>query len=188
MSAPKIRADYENLTKIDQSLSRESDQIAAMTKNVQTNVDALRGGDWVGSGATAFYHEMDSSVFPSLKRLSTALSEAANSATRISQLVRQAEADAAAALRSTGAGETRQKGGDPFAGVAVHSQSSGAALGASAYAAGNDTVFGPGQYAPGSPDGQDLIAHELTHVKQQSEGRPPNADAAPPAGGGKSSP
>jgi WXG100 family type VII secretion target len=184
MSAPKIRADYEGLQRIAQSLTNESDQIASMTKNVQSQVDTLRGGDWVGPGATAFYQEMDSSVFPSLKRLGAALDDAAKGAARIRQGMRQAETDAAAALRATGAGDARQKDGDPFAGVSVHNQGSASAQGAGAYASGNDIAFGPGQYAPGNKDGQDLIAHELPHVLQQREGRSnPAAPSSAPGGG-----
>lgn len=188
MSAAKIRADYDSLNKIAQSLLSESAQIASMAKTIQSNVDTLRGGDWVGPGATAFYQEMDSSVFPSLKRLAAALDEAAKGATRIRQGMHQAETDAAAALRATGAGDTRPKSGDSFAGVGIHRQSggSGAGAGAGAYATGNDIAFGPGQYAPGSQDGKDLIAHELPHVVQQRQGGPSSGDTPPPPAGGGS--
>ena len=37
--------------------------------------------------------------------------------------------------------------------------------------AGSDIVFGPGQYAPHTQAGQRLLAHELTHVAQQADGR-----------------
>jgi WXG100 family type VII secretion target len=111
MTAPKIRADYEGLKKISQSFSTESDQIGAMTKNVQSSVDTLRGGDWVGPGATAFYQEMDSAVFPSLKRLGAALGEAARVTNQINQLMNGAERDAAAVLRATGGDEGRHKDG-----------------------------------------------------------------------------
>lgn len=36
-----------------------------------------------------------------------------------------------------------------------------------AYTVGSHVVFGDGRYAPGTPDGQRLLAHELTHVLQQ---------------------
>jgi hypothetical protein len=39
-----------------------------------------------------------------------------------------------------------------------------------AYTAGSSIVFGAGQYAPESSAGRRLIAHELTHVLQQSQG------------------
>lgn len=41
---------------------------------------------------------------------------------------------------------------------------------ARAYTSGSNVVFGRGQYAPGTPAGDFLIAHELVHVAQQREG------------------
>ena len=41
-------------------------------------------------------------------------------------------------------------------------------LNALAYTVGNDIVFGAGQYVPGTPTGNRLLAHELTHVMQQT--------------------
>jgi len=38
---------------------------------------------------------------------------------------------------------------------------------ARAYTVGRSIVFGPGEYAPGTPSGRALLAHELTHVIQQ---------------------
>jgi hypothetical protein len=44
-------------------------------------------------------------------------------------------------------------------------------LNARAYTVGNHIVFGPGQYVPGTHDGRRLLAHELTHVVQQSNNK-----------------
>lgn len=41
-----------------------------------------------------------------------------------------------------------------------------------AYTVGNHIVFGEGQYAPWTPDGRTLLAHELTHVVQQGQTAP----------------
>jgi hypothetical protein len=46
------------------------------------------------------------------------------------------------------------------------------AVGAKAYAVGNDVHFGAGQYDPHSNDGQHLIAHEVAHTVQQRGGSP----------------
>lgn len=58
-----------------------------------------------------------------------------------------------------------------FSGVRLHLDAAAAAsardIGASAYTMGNDIVFDTGAYAPGSAEGQRLLAHELTHVVQQ---------------------
>ena len=60
-----------------------------------------------------------------------------------------------------------------FSRVRVHTGGSATqsadAVGASAYTVGNDIVFADGQYAPGTPGGARLLAHELTHVVQQRD-------------------
>src|SRR5262249_32721287 len=62
----------------------------------------------------------------------------------------------------------------------VHADATGAAeasrQGALAFTVGNHVAFGAGQYAPGSPEGDALLAHELAHVVQQ-RGADPAGDA-----------
>jgi hypothetical protein len=71
--------------------------------------------------------------------------------------------------------------GASFGDVRVHTDaqasSSAEAVGANAYTVGNDVVFKSGQYDPGSPSGQKTIAHELSHVVQQSRGPVDGTDA-----------
>ena len=43
-------------------------------------------------------------------------------------------------------------------------------INAKAFTVGSDIFFGEGHYRPGTRDGDRLLAHELTHVAQQSEG------------------
>src|SRR5439155_6303986 len=45
------------------------------------------------------------------------------------------------------------------------------AIGARAYTYGTDVAFRAGEFSPETVDGQRLLAHELTHVIQQSDGR-----------------
>jgi outer membrane protein OmpA-like peptidoglycan-associated protein len=58
--------------------------------------------------------------------------------------------------------------------VRVHTgpdaQKAAAGMSAQAFTKGSDIFFAAGQYAPGSPAGDHLIAHELTHVAQQAGG------------------
>jgi hypothetical protein len=65
--------------------------------------------------------------------------------------------------------------GHDFARVRVHVDAGAAhsahAVGASAYTVGSDVVFGAGRYAPETAAGQHLLAHELSHVVQQSDAR-----------------
>jgi hypothetical protein len=62
--------------------------------------------------------------------------------------------------------------GHDFSQVRVHADERAAdsaqAVNARAYTVGRDVVFGPHEYAPGSNAGRALLAHELTHVVQQS--------------------
>lgn len=62
--------------------------------------------------------------------------------------------------------------GKDFSGVRIHADAEEAAIAvdARAYTVGKDVVFGKGEYAPGTIEGQRLIAHELTHVVQQADG------------------
>lgn len=48
----------------------------------------------------------------------------------------------------------------------ARSAESAASLGARAYTIGNDIVFGRGEFAPDTPAGRHLLAHELVHVTQ----------------------
>ncbi|HEY7144646.1 MAG TPA: DUF4157 domain-containing protein [Streptosporangiaceae bacterium] len=50
-------------------------------------------------------------------------------------------------------------------------------LQARAFTTGRDIFFRRGQYEPGSRDGQQVLAHELTHVVQQATASPPGAGA-----------
>jgi hypothetical protein len=62
--------------------------------------------------------------------------------------------------------------GVAFAHVRVHNDERAAAmcanLGAKAFTYGHNIYFGNGWYSPGTKDGKKLLAHELTHVQQQS--------------------
>jgi hypothetical protein len=60
-----------------------------------------------------------------------------------------------------------------FSQVRVHADTRAAdsahTLNASAYTVGRDLVFGAGRYAPHTPQGRKLLAHELAHVVQQRQ-------------------
>ena len=63
-----------------------------------------------------------------------------------------------------------------FSGVRVHTDSKADtlnhALNARAFTTGSDIFFKRGEYNPASSQGQQLLAHELTHVVQQGHSRP----------------
>ena len=61
--------------------------------------------------------------------------------------------------------------GQDFSHVRLHTDARAAesaqAVNARAFTVGRHMVFAPGTYAPSTPDGQRLLAHELTHTLQQ---------------------
>jgi hypothetical protein len=65
--------------------------------------------------------------------------------------------------------------GQDFGGVRIHTSPEAAQvsreINARAFTIGRDVMFGAGQYAPETMEGQKLLAHELTHVVQQGGSR-----------------
>lgn len=58
-----------------------------------------------------------------------------------------------------------------FADVRVHVGPQASSIGALAFTHGSNLYFAPGQYNPGTPQGQRLLGHELSHVLQQRAGK-----------------
>jgi Domain of unknown function (DUF4157) len=77
-----------------------------------------------------------------------------------------------------------QRFGHDFSRVHVHTDSeadrSTRDLSAHAYTLGHDIVFGQGRFAPETSEGRHLLAHELTHVVQQSRSSHPAVKATVP--------
>jgi hypothetical protein len=88
----------------------------------------------------------------------------------LSRLGEGARLDSTTASRMAGAFETS------FDEVRLHTDDGGNALareqGALAFTVGSHVAFAPGTYAPGTVDGDALLAHELTHVLQQRGAAP----------------
>jgi hypothetical protein len=61
--------------------------------------------------------------------------------------------------------------GTDFGGVTVQLNPAAVAIGARAFAFGDEIHFMPGEYQPGTPEGWRVLAHELAHVVQQRSGR-----------------
>jgi hypothetical protein len=76
--------------------------------------------------------------------------------------------------------------GHDFSAVRVHNDimaaESARAVESLAYTVGSDVVFGTGQYTPGTPHGDYLLAHELTHVIQQENAATSRGINMPTAG------
>jgi len=104
MPAPRFRGDYDSLTKIAQGFAQQASRASQTNRSLTQSMNTLKGGDWIGKGATAFYKEMEGEVMPAMIRLAKAL-EASDRVTRqISKLIKQAEDDASRLFRLDGIG------------------------------------------------------------------------------------
>jgi hypothetical protein len=78
------------------------------------------------------------------------------------------------ALPGEFAGRMGEHFGMDLSAVRVHADQGAGTLArsidAAAFTHGNDIYFAPGAYRPGSPDGQRVLAHELSHVAAQRSG------------------
>jgi Domain of unknown function (DUF4157) len=81
--------------------------------------------------------------------------------------------------------ELEPRFGYDFSSVRVHTDEAAArasrSIGAVAYTAGTDIAFATGRYQPNTASGQALLAHELTHVAQQSHRAADTRSVAVPA-------
>jgi hypothetical protein len=78
--------------------------------------------------------------------------------------------------------EMRARLGHDFSHVRIHhddrAHAAATAMGALAYTVGSDIVFQRGGYNPATAEGKLILAHELTHVIQQSQGPVDGAEVA----------
>ena len=102
MSAETIQAQYDHLATIAQRFANSAQANADMIGRVQRSAQALQQGGWQGKGSEAFSAEMTRTVFPALQRLTQALQEAQATTLRISEVLRQAEDEAAKPFRAGG--------------------------------------------------------------------------------------
>jgi hypothetical protein len=77
--------------------------------------------------------------------------------------------------------------GTNFSNVRIHTDNraseSAEALSSDAYTVGRDIYFASGKYTPASVEGQHLLAHELRHTMQQTDGSSPARKPSPQNGG-----
>ena len=156
MAVPKVRADYDQLKAAAGQFGGQAQAVASTIKALQRDLTVLEGGDWLGTGATAFYQEMGGQVLPTLKRLAAALEAAQQTTAQINQVMAQAEAEAARWLRGEGDGQN-------------------GALGGAAAAAGASALFSNGAGSTGSPAGTGGAGGATAKPQPQGSGSPPTA-------------
>lgn len=67
--------------------------------------------------------------------------------------------------------QAQEVASEDFSNVQFKESQTASDIGALAYTQGDTITFAPGQFQPNTQSGRALIGHELTHVKQQRDGR-----------------
>jgi WXG100 family type VII secretion target len=86
-----IRADYDQMPQISKKFEREAANVKRSIDSLKRTIEVLKGGDWVGEGANAFYREMESEVLPAMQRLLTALEMGSGAIQAIVRLLHETE-------------------------------------------------------------------------------------------------
>lgn len=86
-----VRADYDQLKEISGTFSNEAEACSGTNQKLKALIEQLKGGDWIGQGAKAFYKEMESQVMPSMGKLQKAMAEASRITAQIAKEMKRAE-------------------------------------------------------------------------------------------------
>jgi len=145
-----IRADYDQMPQISKRFGQEAANVKRSIDSLKRTIEVLKGGDWFGEGANAFYREMESEVMPSMQELLKTLEMGSGVIQTIERLLHEAEQSIgglfSVMLGSFGASITIEIGGLGAAvGAAVGASvgGSGAGGGGGGGAAGSETEQPP---------------------------------------------
>lgn len=89
--AEKTELNYDQLQGFIKAFETEAEEIQNLTKNTNSKVEQLHGGEWIGRGADKFFGEMHGEILPAMNRLVHALSTAAQTTRQIAETFNAAE-------------------------------------------------------------------------------------------------
>jgi len=113
MSADIIQTQYDRLAVVTQQYAQQAEAVAVLQQHVERTAQTLRQGGWEGRGAASFGAEMDTVVLPVMHRLHAAFVQAHTVTSKIAEVMRQAEEEAARPLKGTWVGAARNAGKSP---------------------------------------------------------------------------
>lgn len=93
MPAIRIKIEHDKVNDIASAFSDQSDAVKQMAQNLQGKYDPLKGGDWVGEGATKFFNDFDE-FMPHVQKLGQVLQASSDTSKKISQIMHQGEDNA----------------------------------------------------------------------------------------------
>jgi WXG100 family type VII secretion target len=70
-----VLVNYESMKKFRSSFKGQEAATQQSIQKITKVVEEIRGGEWIGEGATKFLSDMDGTYFPAMKRLQNAMTE-----------------------------------------------------------------------------------------------------------------
>jgi WXG100 family type VII secretion target len=86
-----LRADYDQMPEMSKRFEREAANVKRSIDKLNRVIEVLKGGDWFGEGANAFYREMESEVMPAMQRLLKVLEMASGVIKGIERVLHESE-------------------------------------------------------------------------------------------------
>ena len=164
-TAPPLQRKLE-IGAVNDPLEAEADRVAEHVTRMPDPAIAIRSATPHISRKCAACEEEDQ------KKVQRKPTGEAKSAGEVQPLVQDVLRSPGRSLDSATRAFMEPRFGADFSGVRVHDDAqatkSAKSVHALAYTVGNNVVFNTNQYRPASVAGQRLLAHELTHVVQQS--------------------
>lgn len=150
MPAPKIRADYDQLTNIAKQFDQQAESAERILRDLTQKEQVLQSGDWIGQGAQAFYSEMESGIIPAITRLINALRMASQVSNAVRDLMQGTEGGVSSIFKKASANVAA---GKSAAGMAASGGGAGAAAGAGAAGAAGGRSGAGGSSSTGGTAG-----------------------------------
>lgn len=110
MSTDIIQADYECLEELARRFGEQAEAQSELHRRMAQAAAALQNGGWIGEGSAAFTQEMQGEIFPTMQRLTESLEQAKSVTLQVSEVVRQAEEEAARLFGGEGEVITKRNG------------------------------------------------------------------------------
>ncbi len=98
--AGEVRAEYNQLGQVASRFMNQSNAVQQMLNMINSHVEVLEAGSWIGRGFDSFEREMNGEVIPAINRLIQALEEGNRATNQIANLMQQAEDEASAPFRA----------------------------------------------------------------------------------------
>lgn len=148
-----VQANHDALKNIAAKFAAQAQANAEMQQAVMRSYQPLRAGAWIGRGSEAFFREMDSDIFPAVKRLIEALAQGDQVTRQISDLLRQADEEASSPFKQRDGSGGGADGGGGSGGDASSDASGGGSGGGAANDAGGGSGGGAANDAGGGSGG-----------------------------------